>query len=150
MATSTINYKGLSGVRGTVTVEIGPSPAANTLTEITNLIIADEGLNANYYADFFLLRDNSILLSANSTDDWNDLSLASTDELVAVLDDDPATFTKEQRQIRKLEIASIKRAADSRPSTYDATQIPNPYEGNSPNPDDDENTGALVVGRPWA
>jgi hypothetical protein len=31
----------------------------------------------------------------------------------------------------------------------DATQIPNPYEGNSSNPDDDENTGSLVVGRPW-
>ena len=150
MATSTIKYRGLSGVRGSVTVEIGPSPAANTLTEITNLMIADEGLNANYYADFFLLRDNSVKLTANGADDWNDLSLASTDELVAVLDDDPTTFTKEQRQIRKLEIATIKRAADSRPSTYDATQIPNPYEGNAYNADDDENTDALVVGRPWA
>lgn len=148
MATSTINYRGLSGVRGTVTVEIGPTPAANTLTEITNLAIADEGLNANYYADFFLLRDKSILLSVNGADDWNDLSLQSTDELVAVLDDDPATFTKEQRQVRKLEIASIKRAADSRPSTYDLNLLPNPYEGNTQTVDDGD-AGPLDLGRPW-
>ena len=148
MATSTIKYRGLSGVRGTVTVEIGPSPVANTLTEITNLIIADEGLNANYYADFFLLRDNSVKLTANGADDWNDLSLASTDELVAVLDDDPATFTKQQRQVRKLEIAAIKRAADGRPSTYDINKLPNPYNNDSASPDDGATT--LVAGRPWS
>jgi hypothetical protein len=27
--------------------------------------------------------------------------------------------------------------------------LPNPYEGNAVNADDDENTGSLVVGRPW-
>ena len=34
-------------------------------------------------------------------------------------------------------------------NTLDATQIPNPYEGNDYNADDDENTGSLVDGRPW-
>ena len=144
MAATTITYRGLSGVRATISID-----DTNTLTTICSTAITDEGLNANFYADFFLLRDNSILRSVDGDSTFTELSLQTTDELVAVLDDNPATFTKEQRQSRKLEIAAIKRAADSRRYTLDATQIPNPYEGNSPNPDDDENTGSLVVGRPW-
>ena len=79
--------------------------------------------------------------------------------------------TKEARQLEKLALAQAKRkgqtitegsgtwsATGSEDPTaggyrarndLDATQIPNPYEGNAVNPDDDENTGSLVVGRPW-
>ena len=79
--------------------------------------------------------------------------------------------TKEARQLEKLALAQAKRkgqtitegsgtwsATGSEDPTaggyrarndLDATQIPNPYEGNAVNPDDDENTAALVVGRPW-
>jgi len=79
--------------------------------------------------------------------------------------------TKEARQLEKLALAQAKRkgqtitegsgtwsATGSEDPTaggyrarndLDATQIPNPYEGNAVNPDDDENTDALVVGRPW-
>ena len=144
MAATTITYRGLSGVRATISID-----DTNTLTTICSTAIIDEGLNANFYADFFLLRDNSVLRSIDGASTFTELGLQTTDELVAVLDDDPATFTKEQRQSRKLEIAAIKRAADSRRYTLDATQIPNPYEGNAYNVDDDENTGSLVVGRPW-
>ena len=144
MAATTITYRGLSGVRATISID-----DTNTLTTICSTAIIDEGLNANFYADFFLLRDNSVLRSIDGASTFTELGLQTTDELVAVLDDDPATFTKEQRQSRKLEIAAIKRAADSRRYTLDATQIPNPYEGNAYNADDDENTGSLVVGRPW-
>ena len=144
MAATTITYRGLSGVRATISID-----DTNTLTTICSTAIIDEGLNANFYADFFLLRDNSVLRSIDGASTFTELGLQTTDELVAVLDDDPATFTKEQRQSRKLEIAAIKRAADSRRYTLDATQIPNPYEGNAYNVDDDENTGSLVIGRPW-
>jgi len=144
MAATTITYRGLSGVRATISID-----DTNTLTTICSTAITDEGLNANFYADFFLLRDNSVLRSVDGDSTFTQLSLQTTDELIAVLDDNPATFTKEQRQSRKLEIAAIKRAADSRRYTLDATQIPNPYEGNAYNADDDENTDALVVGRPW-
>jgi len=86
--------------------------------------------------------------------------------------------TKEARQLAKLEYAQAKRKGrvitddpggvvgtygtwsddgtddDTknyyRPNnTYDYSAIPNPYEGNSYNVDDDENTGALVAKRPW-
>jgi len=79
--------------------------------------------------------------------------------------------TKEQRQLEKLAYSAARRKGqtitegggtwsaagpeDTTAGSYrarndlDATQIPNPYEGNSVNPDDDENIDPLVVGRPW-
>ena len=79
--------------------------------------------------------------------------------------------TKEERQLEKLALAEARRKGQTitegggtwstdgvddptagsyrARNTLDATQIPNPYEGNAVNPDDDENTDALVVGRPW-
>ena len=50
-----IIYRGLSGVRATLSVN-----TSDSLTTITNAAIADEGLNSNFYADFFLLRDDSV------------------------------------------------------------------------------------------
>ena len=143
MAATTITYRGLSGVRATINID-----DTDTLTSICSDAITDEGLNANFYADFFLLRDNSVLRSTDGASTFTGLSLTTTDELVAVLDDDPATFTKEQRQTRKLDIAAIKRAADSRPSTYDLNLLPNPYEGNTQTVDDGD-AGPLDLGRPW-
>jgi hypothetical protein len=73
--------------------------------------------------------------------------------------DDPATLTKEQRADQKLYIAEAKRkglAADDttatyyrNANTYDKTMLPNPYEGDDYNVDDDENTGSLIQKRPW-
>ena len=143
MSATTINYRGLSGVRTTINVD-----TTNDLDTIIGVAIADEGLNANYYVDFFLLRDNTILQSTSGGSTYADLGLLTTDDLVAVLDDDPATFDKETRQIRKLEIATIKRAADSRPSTYDINLLPNPYDGDG-NAVDDGDPGPLNAGRPW-
>jgi hypothetical protein len=56
--------------------------------------------------------------------------------------------TKQLRQIAKLDLAAINRAADgnARPY-YDLTQLPTQYDGNTIV--DNENAGGLVVGRPW-
>ena len=142
---ATITYRGLSGTRTQLTVN-----GTDSLTTITNAAIADEGLAADYYADFFLLRDNSILLSTNGADTYDGLGLTASDELVAVLDDDPATFTKQQRQVRKLEIASIQRQDDGKANyVYDITTLPDTYNANVPGADDNPNTGGLVQKRPW-
>ena len=142
---ATILYKGLSGVRVELTVN-----TTDSLTTITNAAIADEGLNANYYADFVLDSDHTVTRTANGSSTYAALGLTSSDMLVAVLDDDPATWTKEQRQVRKLEIATIKRAADSKRSTYDITELPDTYNGNVPGADDNPNVGGLTEGRPWS
>ena len=158
MANITLNYKGLTGKRGTVTVD----DTGNILSIIT-AIVADEDptlgvLTGNDY-DIALERDTSITDVANGSDTIS-THIVDGDTIICIDDKKnlTSTNTKEVRQNRKLRIASVKRLADSvanigSPSndryTLDATQIPNPYEGNAVNPDDDENTGSLVVGRPW-
>src|SRR5210317_2088979 len=163
MANITLNYKGLTGKRGTIT-------AADTATFISliTLIVADEdptvGVLTNSDYDIALERDTSITDVANGSDPIavgvGNLGLVDGDTIICIDDKKnlTSTNTKEVRQDRKLRIASVKREYDSSRGvgsdsndryTIDATQIPNPYEGNSPNPDDDENTGTLTVGRPW-
>jgi hypothetical protein len=158
MANITLNYRGLTGKRGTVTVD-----DTGNILSIINAIVADEDptlgvLTGNDY-DIALERDTSITDVNNGSDTISD-HIVDGDTIICIDDKKnlTSTNTKEVRQNRKLRIASVKRLADSvanigSPSndryTLDATQIPNPYEGNAVNPDDDENTDALVVGRPW-
>ena len=163
MANITLNYIGLTRKRGTIT-------AADTATFISliTLIVADEdptvGVLTNSDYDIALERDTSITDVANGSDPIavgvGNLGLVDGDTIICIDDKKnlTSTNTKEVRQDRKLRIASVKREYDSSRGvgsasndryTIDATQIPNPYEGNAVNADDDENTGSLVVGRPW-
>lgn len=56
--------------------------------------------------------------------------------------------TREDRQKAKLDLAALDRAASSRPSTYDITELPTQYSGDTVV--DNPNAGGLVLGRPWA
>jgi hypothetical protein len=158
MANITLNYKGLTGKRGTVTVD----DTGNILSIIT-AIVADEdptlGVLTNNDYDIALESDTSITDVANGSDTIS-THIVDGDTIICIDDKKnlTSTNTKEVRQNRKLRIASVKRLADSVANigsgandryTLNTAQIPNPYEGNSSNPDDDENTGSLVVGRPW-
>jgi hypothetical protein len=55
--------------------------------------------------------------------------------------------TKELRQIAKLELAQLDRAATGRPSEYDITQLPAQYVGDVAT--NNLNEGGLQQGRPW-
>jgi len=57
--------------------------------------------------------------------------------------------TRQARQDAKLALAATKRQADGRRYTLDKTQLPNPYNGNVVDPDENPNTGGLIKGRPW-
>ena len=163
MANITLNYKGLTGKRGTIT-------AADTATFVSliTLIIADEdptlGVLTNSDYDIALQRDLNVTDVNNGNDPIavgvDNLGLVDGDTIICIDDKKnlTSTNTKEVRQNRKLRIASVKRLADSVANigsgandryTLNTAQIPNPYEGNAYNADDDENTGSLVVGRPW-
>jgi hypothetical protein len=158
MANITLNYRGLTGKRGTVTVD-----DTGNILSIINAILADEDptlgvLTGNDY-DIALERDTSIT-DVNNGSDTISTHIVDGDTIICIDDKKnlTTTNTKEVRQNRKLRIASVKRLADSvanigSPSndryTLNTAQIPNPYEGNAVNLDDDENTGSLVVGRPW-
>ena len=57
-------------------------------------------------------------------------------------------LTKQARQIAKLDLAAIDRAAVGNPrATYDITQLPTQYDDNAII--DNANVGGLVQGRPW-
>jgi hypothetical protein len=61
---------------------------------------------------------------------------------------DPNPTRKEIRQIAKLDLAAIDRAAVGNPrATYDITQLPTRYDGDTLI--DNPNEGGLVEGRPW-
>ena len=151
MANITLNYKGLTGKRGTVTVD----DTGNVLSIIT-AILADEDptvgvLTGNDY-DIALERDTSITDVANGTDVISAAGIVDGDTIICIDDNKNllTTNTKEVRQERKGRIASVKREREGKTEfTWNKNRLPNPYEGNLSNPDDDENTGALQAQRPW-
>jgi hypothetical protein len=55
--------------------------------------------------------------------------------------------TKQARQAAKLAASATKRAATSRRSTLNTSQLPTLYSGNVVV--DNANVGGLVTGRPW-
>lgn len=57
--------------------------------------------------------------------------------------------TRQARQDAKLALATTKRQTDGKRYTLNKTQLPNPYNGNDVDPDENPNTGGLVEGRPW-
>jgi hypothetical protein len=155
MANITLNYKGLTGKRGTIT-------AADTATFISliTLIVADEdptvGVLTNSDYDIALERDTSITDVANGSDPIavgvGNLGLVNGDTIICIDDKKNllTTNTKEVRQLRKLRIASVKRYAEGKANyTYDATSLPDTYNDNLPGADDNPNTGGLLPKRPW-
>ena len=150
MANITLNYKGITGKRGTITID----DTQNILSIIT-AIVADEdptlGVLTNNDYDIALERDTTITDVANGSDT---ISTHIVDGDTIICTDDKknltSTNTKEVRQLRKLRIASVKRLADGKANyTYDATSLPDTYNDNLPGADDNANTGGLIQKRPW-
>src|SRR6056300_1074267 len=150
MANITLNYRGLTGKRGTITID----DTQNILSIIT-AIVADEDptlgvLTGNDY-DIALERDTSITDVNNGSDTISD-HIEAGDTIICIDDKKNllTTNTKEVRQLRKLRIASVKRLAEGKANyTYDATALPDTYNDNLPGADDNPNTGGLIQKRPW-
>ena len=141
---ATIYYWGLSGVKDSVTVAL-----TITIDQLITAIATDEGLPTEYYKI-------SLLNNPNVNDTiYGDSSTLLNDPSINIVDGDTIlctpnqTGTKEYRQIQKLEIAAVARAADGNArSTYDITKLPTKYSGNDIV--DNPNVGGLVDGRPWS
>ncbi len=151
---ATITCKGLSGVVFDLTVTLGTT----TMNGLTALAQAVEGapITTAMYGEIVLYDTPSI----NQTNDGaKTLTAAGLEEGSAVVCVPLKTGNKEQRQEQKGAIASAKRkglaAADTdavyyrAANTFNKNRLPNPYEVNAYNADDDENAGALAVSRPW-
>jgi hypothetical protein len=141
---ATINYKGLTGKLDSVTVTL----STDTFDTLIAAIAADEGLPTDYYSISLDGNPNiNDIIYGDSSTPLDDASIGMTDGNTVICT--PRQLgTKEDRQIQKLEIAAVKRAATSRPSTYDRNDLPTKYTGNAVT--DNPNVGGLVNGRPWS
>ena len=103
--------------------------------------------NFSYSADWFdLVFNNQVLDTAQTIGSYGIVegSQLRIHNKIARL------ANKELRQIAKLYLSALDRAASGNArATYDITQLPNPYNDNDVDPDENPNTGGLVVGRPW-
>jgi len=154
---ATLKCKGLTGVTFDITVTMGTT----TMNGLTALAQAVEGHNITtaMYGEISAAKDPSINQTNDGIKTLTAAGLVDGDIVICTPADDPATLTKEARSDQKLAIAEAKRnglAANDTTANYyrtlntaDKTLLPNPYEDNDINPDDDENTGALQTGRPW-
>ena len=146
MANITLTYKGLTGKQGSVTIDNG-----QTLLQLIDFIRLDEDptllviTNADY--DLAVERDTSITDGNNGSDTLLAAGIVDGDNIICI--DEPGG-TKEERQERKGRIASVNRYREGKATrNWNKNRLPNPYEGNAVNADDDENTGPLQAGRPW-
>lgn len=150
-----INYKGLTGLEGTVTVTL----ATDTFDSLITAIASDEGLPTDYY-HVALERDptiNDLYFADSSTPltlDDASIGMVDGDKVICTPNQDG---TKEERQVRKLEIAQLKRQGGSAGDTsaryyrtkniYDRNLLPTYYNDNEIY--NTPNTGGLQLGRPW-
>lgn len=151
---ATLTYKGLTGIRDDVTINL----ATATLGDLITAIAADEGLPTDYYniSVYGNPAINSITLDDSST-------VCATAGIVdgdLILCTPEQSGSRERRQIQKLEIAQLKRRGtpgdDSSVTvgyyrlgnTYDRDKLPTKYSGNTVV--DNANVGGLKKGRPWS
>lgn len=150
----TVNYKGLTGIVGDVTIADNA-----TVDALITAIATHEGLDTNYYV--ISKEDDPTVGSFNYSDSTTTLDDANVQigNGSTVICTPAQTGTKEYRQIQKLDIAQRKRtgglAGDStqgdfyRPlNTYDRDKLPTKYTDNDVT--DNPNVGGLQQGRPWS
>lgn len=154
MANITLSYWGLTGIKGSVTVD-----ESALVDELITVIATDEGLDTNYYV-ISKLDDPSAssyyFSDSTTTIDDPDMGIADDDTILCTPNQ---IGTKEQRQIQKLDIAQRKRLGglndDSTTDAvyyrslneYDRDKLPSKYVGNVSV--DNANPGGLLAGRPW-
>lgn len=132
---ATINYWGLSGVKDSVTVAL-----TVTVDQLIAAIAADEGLPTDYYKISVLDNPNiNDTTYGDSSSTLADMGIVDGD---VVLCTPNQVGTKEDRQVQKLEIASVKRKEE-----YALDKLPTKYSGNEVV--DNANTGGLQDRRPW-
>lgn len=151
---ATVYYKGLTGIKDEVVVNL----ATTTIDDLITAIAADEGLPTDYY-HISLEGTPSVndIVYGDSTTTLN--TIGFTDGCTVICTPDQSG-SRERRQIQKLEIAQLKRRGtpgdDSsvtvgyyrQGNTYDRNKLPTKYSENTVI--DNANPGGLLPGRPWS
>ena len=137
MALIDLTYKGLTGAYGSIT----GFDDTTTIDDLITAIAADEGLDTNFYT-ISKIEDPADTLSivyGDSTSSVASLGIIDGDTILCTTNQNGS---REFRQKQKLDIAAVKRS-----DTYDITQLPTKYSGNTLV--DNANVGGLVARRPW-
>ena len=139
MATITISVQSLLNAAQYDSYTVSDGITVATLKNTINLAT---GTDSSWYNLNF---SEQVLVDTNTLASYNIIngSTLGSGNLIAKLP------TLQDRQIAKLDLASLDRAAAGNPwDTYDITELPSQYIGNvsTPNP---HPTG-LIEGRPWA
>lgn len=150
MANISLTYKGLIGTVESLTID-----DTSTIDELITAISSAEGLSTQYYY-LSLERDHTIndVAYGDSSTTLADLGIVNGDYILCTT---KQFGTKQERQLQKLTIAEVKRQAGGDTSktyyrslnTLDVSSLPNPYNGNSADPDDGA-SAPLTIGRPWS
>ena len=151
---ATIKCKGLTGTVFDLTVTLG----STTVNGLTALARAIEGapITVGMYGEIHLVSNPAINQTTDGAKTLTAAGIVAGDTVVCI---PLKTGNKEARQEQKGAIAQAKReglaAADTDAvyyrtlSTWNKNRLPNPYEADAYNADDDENTGTLAASRPW-
>lgn len=133
--------------------------ASTTMNGLTALVQTIEGapITTGMYAEIRAEKNKAINQANDGAKTLTAAGLVQDDLVVCV---PLKTGNKEARQEQKGLIAQAKReglAAGTTSvvyyralSTFNKNRLPNPYEANAYNEDDDENTGTLAASRPWS
>lgn len=128
---------------------LGIETTTATFPAYAEVIRLAEGLPRSYYY-LSLERDNRFNSADFPTQFFSQIETALGITLVNgdvfVATPVQAGLTKQQKQIQKLNIAAATRQSDSNPRyTYDINKLPNPYNGNDVDPDENPNVETLVL-----
>lgn len=138
MATITVNVQSLLNAADTLSISISDT---NTVTQLKTAINGVEGVDTaimDLYLDNVALVDGNTLVSQSVVNN----SYIKTSNKISTL------ATREARQVAKLELAALDRAAyGTRRSVYDITELPAKYSNNTVV--NNSNPDGLLVGRPW-
>lgn len=138
MATITVNVQSFLNAADMLSISISDT---NTVAQLKTAINGVEGVDT---AIMDLYLNNVALVNANTLVSQNVVnnSYIKTSNKISTL------ATREARQVAKLELAALDRAAyGTRRSVYDITELPSKYSNNAVV--DNSNPDGLLVGRPW-
>ena len=142
MANVTISVQSFLNSSTNLSITIADS---STVSNLKTAINSAEGVNTAIMDLFF----NGVKLANASTLASYSIITGSYIRTSNNLTQD-GLWTKQQRQVLKLDLATLKRIRDNNPrSIYSLSELPDTYNGNIPGPDDNPNTGGLIIGRPW-
>ena len=116
--------------------------STDTISSVKVQMYTAEGFSPAYMEMYY---NGELLANANTLASYG---ITSNDRYIKTSNNIATLTTREQRQKAKLNLAALQRTAWGRPDTYDLTELPTQYSGNTVV--DNANAGGLIVGRPWS